>query len=108
MFFFLPVACGLLEKLLQRDDAGEKYFDLVLHSNSVLKIQLSEGNLGRSVRTDLIFGIDDGDGFQDGFERPKCFSCPLGEIDHECGTPESPVNRAPILNWWGSIRIVLV
>ena len=45
----------------------------------------------------LILGIDTGDGFQDGFKGSKCFGWPLGEFDHKCGTPESPVNPVSLL-----------
>ena len=53
----------------------------------------------RGVETNLILGMDNGDGLQDGFEGTKCFGGPFGEIDDKCGTPESPVNPPPLLSW---------
>jgi len=47
----------------------------------------------------LVLGIDDGDGFQDGFEGTKCFGWPLRDIDRNRDTPKTPVNPASLLDW---------
>ena len=41
------------------------------------------GEIERSVKANLIFGIDDGDRLQDSFEGAKCFGCPLREVERE-------------------------
>jgi hypothetical protein len=61
-------------------------------------MSLSETGLERSVKTNLILGIDTGDGFQDGFEGTKCSGWPLREFDYKCSTPESLVSPAPLLS----------
>ena len=52
-------------------------------------MQLSEEDLEQSVKTNMIFGIENGDGFQDGFKWIKHFGWPLRYIDHSCSTPKS-------------------
>ena len=76
-----------------------KYFDPVFNVNCVLQVQLSEEDLGKNVKMNLIFGIENGDGFQDGFEWVKGFGWPLRYIDHNCGMPKSPVNPASFLDY---------
>lgn len=43
----------------------------------------------------MVFGIDDGDGFQDGLEGTRCFGCPLRDLGRDChrGMPRSLVTR---------------
>ena len=60
---------------------------------------MSEEDLEQSENNNnLIFGIEDGDGCQDGFEGSKCFGWPLREIDHSHGTPKSSVDPASLLD----------
>lgn len=47
---------------------------------------------------DLVFGIDNGDRFQDGLERTEHFSWPLRNVDHKGSTPESPVDQASLFD----------
>ena len=47
----------------------------------------------------LVVGIDTGEGSQGSFEGTKCFSWPLRELNHSCGTPKSPVKLTLLLNW---------
>ena len=48
--------------------------------------------------TNLILGIDNGNGFQDGFEGTKRFGRPLRETDHKCGTHKTPLHPTSIPN----------
>jgi hypothetical protein len=59
----------------------------------------SENGLEQSVGTNLILCIDNGNGFQDGFEGAECFGWPLHEIDCNCGKPKSAVNPASLFDW---------
>jgi len=58
-------------------------------------MQLSEEDLEQSEnRANPIFGIEKGDGFQDGFEGTKCLSWPLREFDHSDSAFKSLVDPA--------------
>jgi len=61
-------------------------------------MQLSEEDLEWDEKKNLIFGVENGDGFQDGFERTKCFGWPLREIDHSHSAPKSLANPASFLD----------
>jgi hypothetical protein len=70
-------------------------------------VQSSEKDLEQAVKTNLILGIDTGEGSQGSFERTTDFGWPLRELDHSCGTPESPVKLTLLLNWQRSIRTMV-
>jgi len=58
-------------------------------------MQLSEEDLERSEnKGNLIFGIENRDRFQDGFEGTKCLSWPLREFDHSNSASKSPIDPA--------------
>ena len=47
----------------------------------------------------LVFGVEDGDTFQGGFEGGKYFGWPLCNIDHKRSTAESSVNPTSLRDW---------
>ena len=57
---------------------------------------MSEEGLEQSVNTNLILGIDTGDGCQDSFEGTEYSGRSPGEIEGKCSTPKSPVNQASL------------
>jgi hypothetical protein len=68
---------------------------------------MSEKKLERSVKTNLILSVDNGNGFQHGLEGTKCFGWPLRDIDHSCGKAKSSVNPASRFGWWWSTRTIV-
>ena len=57
----------------------------------------SEKDCEQNRETNLILGIENGDGFQDGFEWTKCLGWPLRYVDRKCSTPKSPVDPSSLL-----------
>ena len=57
------------------------------------------GNIEWSAKTDLILGINAGDGCQHGFEGTERFGRSLCEFDRKCNTPEIPINPTPLLDY---------
>ena len=61
-------------------------------------MRLSGKNLKRGADTDLVSGVEGGNGCQDSFERRKRFGWPLRDFEHKRCTPESAFNPASVLD----------